>query len=336
MKNKGKMVILIITMITMSILTSCVSFNIVKNKTLQKKNNQILQNKNIKSNSTPKKTDFKKVEGITNILLLGADFRDNNDNGRTDAMMILTIDTINNKIKLSSLLRDTLVKISGHGKSKLNHSFSWGGIELLEETIEENFKINIDKYILIDFKGFKKIIDDIGGITVNIKEEELDELNKYIFDIPDENAKKILNAGEHKLNGAQALSYVRIRKNVGGEYGRTQRQRQLLTLVMNKMKDVSVLKYPAILNTIIKNIETNIGFKELLNLGYTINKIDLTKLETIYAPFDEISVGGIYNNHGWVIRTDLEETATLLNEYIFKDKKINLSNLDINNINLIN
>lgn len=299
---------------------------------------QLKKNLNLmkSTDKEPVKPKFETIDGITNILLLGADYRDGTDVSRTDSMLILTLDTNHNKIKLTSLLRDNLVEIPNYGKSKLNHSFAWGGIDLLTETIAKNYNLNIDKYLLVDFNGFKSVIDKLGGVEVEVKENELSELNKYIFDIEDKNNKAVEEAGVQTLNGAQALSFARIRKGVGDEYGRTERQRALLNSLMKKAKETSFTKYPNIAKSVLENIETNLSFYEIISLANTMLKIDMDNIETSYIPYTDLSISGEYKDYGWVFRTDLDLTAKLINKYIFLDEKPDLINIDKENLNYIN
>lgn len=135
------------------------------------------------TSTTDKKYDT--VDGITNILLVGVDDRLNSNSSTgvmADAIMIATIDTVHNKLKLTSIMRDTYVTIPGHGNTKINHSHSYGGIELLIKTIESNFEIPIDHYAKINFQGFKDVIDVMGGITITIENKEmLNELNRCLL-----------------------------------------------------------------------------------------------------------------------------------------------------------
>lgn len=128
------------------------------------------------------KIKYNTVNGITNILLVGVDNRIDGEPERSDAIMVATIDTIHKKLKLTSIMRDTYVEIPGKGSTKINHSHAYGGTKLLIKTIEENFGIPIDKYVKINFKGFKDIIDVVGGIEVQITNEEmLNELNRCLI-----------------------------------------------------------------------------------------------------------------------------------------------------------
>ena len=270
--------------------------------------------------------NVKEVDGIKNILLLGSDARPNDKFSRTDTMIIATLDTVHNKIKLTSLLRDVLVNIPGHGKSKLNHAFAFGGVDLLKETIANNYHIKIDDYALVDFNGFQEIVDELGGVKVDVKQYELKDLNEYA------GANKVEKAGVQVLDGTQALAYSRIRYNSGGEECRTARQRAVISSILNKAKETNPLKYPAILRTALSHVKTNVGFTDTLSYLYTAKKLDFDNIETLAVPFESISKPGIYKNYGWVFRTDLDVTSKLLNDYIFNDKKVDLSNINKNDL----
>ncbi len=118
-------------------------------------------------------------KNVDNILLIGRDSINSNGPSRSDTMIILTIDNLNKQLKLTSLVRDTLVKIPGKGYEKLNHAYAYGKEELLMQTINENFDININDYAVVDFKSFTELIDILGGVEVDIDENELDHLNKF-------------------------------------------------------------------------------------------------------------------------------------------------------------
>ena len=135
-------------------------------KTVEKKNEE--------------EVDYEEVEGITNVLLVGTDARDLKESARADSIIIATLDNNNKEIRLTSLFRDTLVDIDGYGPYKLNAAMAFGGINLLKDTIQETYNINIDKYIIINFWGFEAIIDQMGGLEIDVKDYQLDELNKYI------------------------------------------------------------------------------------------------------------------------------------------------------------
>ena len=174
------------------------------------------------------------VEGITNILLVGTDGANVERSNRSDSVMLVTIDNNNKDIKISSIARDTYVDIPGHSTEKLTHAYAYGGIDLLKQVFEVNFNIKVDKYIAVNFVSFMDIMDEIGGVEVNVEEKDVNEINKYIdacydyyYDRKDEIEKKyITKAGKQRLNGYQALAFSRIRYT-DSAYARDNRHREV-------------------------------------------------------------------------------------------------------------
>lgn len=277
-----------------------------------------------KVNTVDEDIKFKEVPGITNILLLSSDARPGEDVSRSDSIMILTIDNINKKLKVTSLMRDMLVKIDGHGEEKLNHAFAYGGPTKIIETIQNNFGIKLNNYVIVDFNAFVKVIDAINGIEVTVKDYELDELNKYILDGGGSEKDLLPSPGTYNLNGYQALSYARIRKVGNGEYERTERQRAVLQIALEKIKDMSTVKLVSLLNELFPYVKTNISLGNSIDYGFTalnIGKKCNFEIEQFRVPLDSISKGGIINNKGWVFVIDKVETSKALKEFIFNDNK---------------
>ena len=275
-----------------------------------------------KVNTVDEDIKFKEVPGITNILLLSSDARPGEDVSRSDSIMILTIDNINKKLKVTSLMRDMLVKIDGHGEEKLNHAFAYGGPTKTIETIQNNFGIKLNNYV--DFNAFVKVIDAINGIEVTVKDYELDELNKYILDGGGSEEDLLPSPGTYNLNGYQALSYARIRKVGNGEYERTERQRAVLQIALEKVKDMSTVKLVSLLNELFPYVKTNISLGNAMDYGFTalnVGKKCNFEIEQFRVPLDSISKGGIINNKGWVFVIDKVETSKALQEFIFNDNK---------------
>ncbi|HBI6897888.1 TPA: LCP family protein [Clostridium perfringens] len=277
-----------------------------------------------KVNTVDEDIKFKEVPGITNILLLSSDARPGENVSRSDSIMILTIDNINKKLKVTSLMRDMLVKIDGHGEEKLNHAFAYGGPTKTIETIQNNFGIKLNNYVIVDFNAFVKVIDAINGIEVTVKDYELDELNKYILDGGGSEKDLLHSSGTYNLNGYQALSYARIRKVGNGEYERTERQRAVLQIALEKIKDMSKVKIVSLLNELFPYVKTNISLGNAMDYGFTalnVGKKCNFEIEQFRVPLDSISKGGIINNKGWVFVIDKVETSKALKEFIFNDNK---------------
>lgn len=262
---------------------------------------------------------YTEVEGITNVLLVGVDGIDFDEKyQRSDSMIIATLDSNKEKVKLTSLYRDTLVYIPGYGEEKMNLAFSLEGPELVMETIKYNFDVNIEKYIMINFAGFEAIIDQIGGVEIDVKEYQLHELNKYIGQATGGGDCPVEKAGLQILNGKQALSYARIRKGVGDDYERTERQREVLFKVAEKLQKTDVIKYFSIANKMLDYLRTNIEIMDGLNMAYTISKFSNLETEQLSIPVQELCVDEEFNGN-MALRMDRYENALILNDFIFND-----------------
>ena len=179
---------------------------------------------------------------VYNILLIGVDTRVEGFGGRSDSMIILSINKRTRKIHMVSLARNLLVRIEGHENSMLNYAYSWGGVNLLLQTINDNFRLNLSDYLVINFSGFKKAIDYCGGVDIRLTSAEVD----YMYLAFPSGSFKV---GTNHLNGEQALVYARIRW-IDSDYSRTGRQRKVLDNLIYKLKR----KTPAQLNTLMTKV----------------------------------------------------------------------------------
>lgn len=306
-----KKVVLSLIMVLVILIGTVLGFyKHIKNKIYVKKEPSISNND----------SEFKEVEGITNVLLIGVDARDLDEPCRSDSMIIATLDNNNKKVKLTSLFRDTLVDIPGHGEAKLNSAYMLGGPELLMKTVKETYNVSIDKYIIINFWGFETIVDYIGGIEVDVKDYQLEELNKYIGESTGGNDCPVEKTGIQTLNGKQALSYARIRYNVGDEYERTDRQREVIFKVIEKLQNTKPSKYLGIMNTMLEYIKTNIDPLEALNMAYTIYKLPSLDVEQLQIPLVALSETRNYKELGSVFLMDRLQNASILYNFIYENK----------------
>ena len=306
-----KKVVLSLVMVLVILIGTVLGFyKHIKNKIYVKKEPSISNND----------SEFKEVEGITNVLLIGVDARDLDEPCRSDSMIIATLDNNNKKVKLTSLFRDTLVDIPGHGEAKLNSAYMLGGPELLMKTVKETYNVSIDKYIIINFWGFETIVDYIGGIEVDVKDYQLEELNKYIGESTGGNDCPVEKAGIQTLNGKQALSYSRIRYNVGDEYERTDRQREVIFKVIEKLQNTKPSKYLGIMNTMLEYIKTNIDPLQALNMAYTIYKFPSLDVEQLQIPLVALSETRNYKELGSVFLMDRLQNASILYNFIYGNK----------------
>ena len=261
-------------------------------------------------------------DSITNIALFGIDASDGGV-GRSDSIMIATIDTHNKKLKLTSIMRDSYVNIDGHGLDKINHAYAFGKAELAIKTLNENFDLNISEFAAVNFSTLPKIIDKLGGIELDIDSEELQYINGYISDlngINNTSVSPISSTGLQHVNGTQAMAYCRIRYTSGGDYKRTERHREVLSKMFEKILSMSPTSYPSLLNEILPMISTSLDASEIMDLGNEVLKIGSTSLEQERFPLDGYCegkmIGGIY-----YLTFDKETTVNQLHDYIFEDKR---------------
>ena len=271
-------------------------------------------------------TDLAVTPGLSddwmNILLLGTDARDSSKYLRTDTMIVLSINAKNNRMKLSSVLRDTWVQIPGYGGQKLNAACVYGGPELTIRLINEYFGMNIKKYALVNMQCLVQIVDALGGIEMNVTPAEssaIRQLNASSVGAKDGSGKYISDAvpsGENVLlNGKQALAYSRIRKD-DSDYARTSRQRNVLVAIARKMQGVSLLRLAGIVTTMLQYVETNLSFDEIMSLAGVCMKVNLNKLSELRIPVDGTFDAGMYGNT-WCIKPDFEANKKALHEFIY-------------------
>lgn len=239
-----------------------------------------------------------------NILLIGQDaIRDSG--ARSDTMILCTFNKKNNTITMTSFLRDLYVKIPGHKSNRINAAYRFGGTELLNETIRENFGIEVDGNIQVDFSCFEKIIDKLGGVTMELTEAEADFINSHM----EESA---LTEGTHLLTGAQALMYARNRYDVDGDFSRTNRQRKLLNVLLETYKSRKLTEMLELIQDILPMINTDISKSDLTAYAVTLGPmLSDAEIRTQAIPV----AGGYYDakiDGKWVLVPDLPKNAEAL------------------------
>lgn len=222
---------------------------------------------------------------VTNILLVGEDLRDDNNNseqsnGNTDVIMLISINTAKGTVTTTSLMRDIYLQIPGYYATRINAAYSMGGIPLLEQTIEENFSIKVDRYLKVNFYSFIDIVDTIGGLDIKISKAEalgmaypLGEQNKYLGN--KQGTDYFRKGGKKHMNGNQALAYARLRKVGNSDWERTQRQRTVIDLIADKARSLSLTELHSLLNKVLDDIKTDLTDAEiayyLLNASTYLN-----------------------------------------------------------------
>lgn len=265
--------------------------------------------------------EYTTADKITNIALFGVDATDG-QTGRSDAIMIATLDPIHNKLKLTSIMRDSYVYIEGYGQDKINHAYAYGGPELSIKTINENFGLNIQDFVTVNFSSLPKIINILGGVDIEITNEEIQYINEYIDDINKKdgtNSAYITYSGVQHLDGTQSLAYSRVRYTSGGDYERTQRQRTVLEALFTKLTSTSVSSYNSLLNEVLPYVQTNLNATDILSLGTKVLSIG-NNLEQDRFPRDGYGEGAMINGI-YYLTFDLETAKQQMRDYIFNDMK---------------
>ncbi|MBQ3852650.1 MAG: LCP family protein [Lachnospiraceae bacterium] len=212
------------------------------------------------------------ADGVTNILLIGNDSRLNGEDGRSDAMILVSISTGTGKVLMTSILRDIYVEIPGYGSNRLNAAYAFGGPELLMKTIEQNFDIPVNRYILVNFEAFANVVDAVGGVDLELTPDEVIWVNAYLNEYNELRGKEFgydyiydLEGGMLHLNGAQALAYSRNRY-IGMDFGRTERQRKVMEEIIKKLPGTVLKDFNGFVEALCPNLTTNLTFAECYTL----------------------------------------------------------------------
>lgn len=270
------------------------------------------------------KEPAKEDEDIISIALLGTDFSKNekygNLYGASDSTMILGIDTKNNKLKLLSLMRDLYLDLpDGTGnKQNLNYTMAYGGPELILKTINYNFNLTVDKFINVSLNTLPTIIDKLDGIELNIKSNELNYINSYIDNIDKNNGtstKKVTTAGLQTLNGTQATAYCRVRYTEGGDFKRTERQREVLTTLFEKFKTASITDLATMMNDILPLVSTNLTNTEITSIISKVLSMGAPTIEQSRFPLDGKSE--MISTNMLHLTTDIDETTKDIHNFLY-------------------
>ena len=236
---------------------------------------------------------LEKVNQMQHILLLGIDARPGETTGRTDTMIILTVDTDTKTIKLMSLMRDIIVAIPGYDNNRLNAAYVFGGADLLLQTIENNFGIHIEHYVGVNFSMLADLIDQIGGLTLTVESEYyMDRINAVIKEDNkvlgiDTNDGLLTQPGEQLMTGKQAQAYARYRYGTSdGDFGRTARQREVITKIFYKLADMSIVELAALAAANIDNVVTNLTLQDMMALAPALISLKDASIAELRIPVD--------------------------------------------------
>lgn len=264
-----------------------------------------------------------KEDEIINVLLVGMDARKNETKSRSDTIILVSYNKTEHLVKMVSFLRDTWVYIYDKGWGRINTATAYGGIGLLINTLNEDFDLDIQNYVQIKFEDFKEVIDILGGIDIELSKSEIRYINNKLHtEDKDWNNDVVAEPGIVHLNGIQTLWHCRNRSIGEGDFSRTDRQREVLDILMNQCLNMPLTELPISIYQLKDYVDMNIPLSLIINIGKDalISK-DLT-VESYRIPFD-----GYYNfankNGASVIEIDLDKTKEKLHEILgFSDDKI--------------
>lgn len=258
-------------------------------------------------------TPLQSYKKDVNILLLGVDSR-GESTSRSDTIMLAKYEPLNKKVKLVSLMRDSYVTIPGYDKSKLNHAYFYGGEKLLKETIEKNFNVEIDHVALIDFKGFIEVINILApqGLEVNVSQPMMKDLR--ITGDP----------GMYVLKGQQLLDYVRFRHDAKSDFGRVERQQDVIISLKDEALETlgtfeGVVKLPDILTEVANHVDTDIALKDYVTLGATFVLNPVSNVETMRVPVENSYTNKYTKHAGEVLNMDVQRNKEAIHEFLTKE-----------------
>ena len=267
-------------------------------------------NENIADKEQQVKPENPKATGVINILLLGSDEHQDAGGGRSDSIMIATVDKSSGKLKLTSLMRDMYLPIPGRRDNRLNAAYAFGGASLVMRTINDNFDMDLEQYVVVDFIAFERIIDIIGGIPIEISASEFRALNASVG---------IEGYGLQTLNGRQALAYARLRSVGRDDFDRVDRQQKVITKLFEKVRTTSFLRFPGILTAILPYVSTNISTFEIMSIGTSVLRFEDKNVHRFRLPA-EGSYSPTTIREMMVLVPDIAENTRLLHEFLYEEQ----------------
>ena len=260
------------------------------------------------------------LHGYRNVAIYGVDSRDSSlgKGNRSDCIIIASINNSTKEIKLISVYRDTYVNIEGYGLDKITHAYSYGGPELALKTLNENLDLNITEFVTVNFDALADAINSIGGVDINIEEDEIQYLNNYLAEtskVTGLETKKVTSAGLQTLDGVQAVAYSRIRYTEGGDYKRTERMRTVIEAMFDKLKTKSLGEINNLVDQLLPEVYTNLEPNEIIALAPTILQYSIS--DSIGWPYN---VKGITTDRWYGVPVTLEENVKQLHEEAFGEE----------------
>lgn len=252
-------------------------------------------------------------DDVLNVLLMGIDSGENrNTESRSDSMILVSVNRKTNKVRMVSLIRGAYVAISGYNNTRLSHAYEYGGAALTIDTIERNYKIRVDNYVSTTFDGFKAIIDSIGGVSLYFNSREATALKNKIL----QQGYTYKGEGTYNANGELALNYARLRK-IDSDSARTQRQRNVLYAIVNKMKQLNVLQISDMLNKVLPYVTTDLSKTQMLSQIGHVPAYLSNEIEQSTVPY-KISPHKIIDKYDVMI-LDWDSEIAHLHKFLYAD-----------------
>ena len=263
-------------------------------------------------------------EGYTTVALFGGDSREGQLGAGThaDTIIIASIDNKTKEIPLVSIYRDTFLKQKDDKYNKANSAYFRGGPEEAISMLNENLDLDIEDYVTVDFKALVDTIDLMGGIEIDIQEEEVQYMNEFLqetADVAGTEANFIEHAGEQKLDGAQAVTYARIRSTAGGDYKRTERQRLVIEKIFEKAVKTKISTINKIIDKVFEQVSTSFSLKEALGLAAGVADYQLG--ETAGFPFEKQDDVRYKNCGSVVVAQGLAENVQELHTFLYPNEE---------------
>lgn len=249
---------------------------------------------------------------IVNILLIGQDARENEERARSDSMILCTFNKKTKQLTMTSILRDLYVSIPGYGSNRINAAYAWGGSDLLKRTLEENFHLYINGTVEVDFQQFPQIIDLLGGVQIELRQDEANLIN--------EETGSSLSAGVQLLTGDQALCYSRIRKlDANGDFSRTARQRRVMSALLDAYRSSGLTTMLSLTKTLLPMVTTDLGNLEILVLAAEVfPALSGAEIRSQYIPGEGMYSGQMIDGMS-VLVPDIEAVRQMLEQTLLED-----------------
>ena len=282
---------------------------------------RIIINKEVKQTQKKKKEEQKVSKGYHNSALFGVDARDGQlgRGTRSDTIIIASINLDTQEIKLVSVFRDTYLNLSNDTYNKCNAAYAQGGPEQAISMLNMNLDLDITDYVTVGFGGLIDSIDALGGIEMEIQDAEISHLNNYQLTMAEElgvDYTPIEHSGKQLLNGMQATAYCRIRYTKGDDFRRAERQRDVLTAMVEKAKEASVSSLKEMVTAILPEVETSLGVNDIVSVLGTVAGYNVVASDGF--PFEDGRVGATVGSKGsCVIPVDLTDNVTALHELLY-------------------